>query len=246
MLKIITAKAKQEIEDLDEVTPLKYKEVFNSIAIELGHDIEDICHDKLSNQCDVLEDNIDTAVEAIEHNDKETLNKVKENISLIKVELEEIRDLIFKDELTGVFNRKYLNTELVNNGEMLKSGVLVILDLNNLKQINDKINHVAGDKAIVYLAKKLFNFTKHVIRFGGDEFILFFEDTSIVEVYKQLNEFRNKLIHKSFKWHEHKFKISFAFSAILANKNDSFKALLEEVDKAMYRDKEEIKRKFKI
>lgn len=99
-----------------------------------------------------------------------------------RVEAEEkIRTMARYDSLTGLANRAYFH-ELV--GEAMAAGdrerlcAVAILDLDDFKSVNDTLGHPVGDGLIYAVAERLTVFSAEDItisRFGGDEFILFFD-----------------------------------------------------------------------
>ncbi|MEA3290141.1 MAG: GGDEF domain-containing protein [Campylobacterota bacterium] len=124
--------------------------------------------------------------------DEKNLNKVKSNISLIKsyfieatpslvvkMLLEALKDSAFKDGLTGLYNRKFLDehlTKLVPQAlrENINIGVLM-LDMDHFKAVNDEYGHDVGDIVLKELARILDESVRDsdiVIRYGGEEFVV--------------------------------------------------------------------------
>jgi diguanylate cyclase (GGDEF)-like protein len=88
-----------------------------------------------------------------------------------------LRELADRDPLTGLFNRRRMEFEFVEERDRRRrvGGVsaLIVLDLDSLKRINDTLGHAAGDDALVRLARTLGDRTRRtdtVARIGGDEF----------------------------------------------------------------------------
>jgi len=98
---------------------------------------------------------------------------------------EELIKLALYDSLTKVYNRnafELLRTDISLIG-LDQDLYLTIVDVNNLKLINDAEGHDAGDKTLCYVADKLRDVTNWVFRLGGDEFLLITETyISIIEV----------------------------------------------------------------
>ncbi|WDC83752.1 GGDEF domain-containing protein [Caloramator sp. mosi_1] len=98
-------------------------------------------------------------------------------------QLETIKLSVETDYMTGLKNAAYYNKRIKQliekyNKNNIDFG-MAILDLNKFKQINDRFGHEAGDNAIKHFAKILkseMQNTAEIIRYGGDEFILLFED----------------------------------------------------------------------
>jgi len=101
-------------------------------------------------------------------------NKTKEHEAI-----QDIKYLASHDPLTNLLNRRGLN-EYVNDFMNTEKhtylySLLVYLDLNKFKQINDSLGHKAGDKLLISIAERLKIFVKTsclLSRFGGDEFII--------------------------------------------------------------------------
>lgn len=99
--------------------------------------------------------------------------------------MRELYGLATRDELTGVFNRRYFFAE----GErLLGAGVavnLVLFDLDGFKQVNDTFGHPAGDRILRDVGALFLSRTRHedvVARYGGDEFVMLVADESIAAV----------------------------------------------------------------
>lgn len=99
--------------------------------------------------------------------------------------LTELRSLANQDPLTGLFNRRFLNEELERILARKQTPTAAILfDLNDFKLINDTYGHLAGDLVLRDVAALLMRETRAqdvLARFGGDEFVLILEDTSLEE-----------------------------------------------------------------
>ena len=105
---------------------------------------------------------------------------VLENISERKDLEEEVKRLSITDELTGVNNRRFFNQNLpdeIKTAERWRSALsLIMIDIDDFKQYNDKYLHLEGDEVLKETAQVI----EHVIRkdmdwasrFGGDEFVI--------------------------------------------------------------------------
>lgn len=97
-------------------------------------------------------------------------------------------DMAFKDDLTGLFNRRLLihlfrdfwNELAVQNGRLS----LLILDLDGFKAVNDRHGHLAGDAVLRDMAdllRKSFRNSDIVVRYGGDEFVVLLPEAAASE-----------------------------------------------------------------
>lgn len=96
---------------------------------------------------------------------------------------EEIKQLAFYDSLTGLPNRRLLMDRLerafVQSWRTGKRSVVLFLDLDHFKNLNDTLGHDVGDALLVQVAERLTSAVREsdtVSRFGGDEFVLILEN----------------------------------------------------------------------
>lgn len=126
------------------------------------------------------------------------LRKVEKNLGAVYVisditESEEIKNKLKKiattDFLTELNNRRFFMDTLSKNNS---DGVLVILDIDHFKNINDTYGHFVGDEVLIKFSKLLKElFKDHLVsRYGGEEFAIFIENIIIEEVYELINNFR--------------------------------------------------------
>ncbi len=104
---------------------------------------------------------------------------------LMKNVVVEINDLIMKDELTGLYNRRYVDERLP--ADVVKASMsdtplsLAFLDVDDLKGVNDTYGHTAGDQVITKVASVLMGCirskTDWAARYGGDEFLICLNNT---------------------------------------------------------------------
>ncbi len=97
----------------------------------------------------------------------------------LEVNAEELRKPSDTDELTGLFNRRgfmlFADREMKSAARYLRPLVMVFVDLNGMKIINDTLGHDVGDRALVdtaALLRRVFRNADIVGRLGGDEFVV--------------------------------------------------------------------------
>lgn len=171
------------------------------------------------------------------------INKViyaVENVVEEKRREEKLIQISNTDELTGLYNRRaYENTiKKYYEGNLEEDFVIFSIDINELKQTNDKLGHDAGDNLIQGASTcllKVFGTIGKIYRVGGDEFAVLLHQSEGIFNLKQ------KLIDEAKNWHGVLVK-SIEFSIGYACKSDypssSFKELEHKADQMMYHDKE--------
>ena len=108
--------------------------------------------------------------------------------------LEELLDLAYKDELTGLYNRRYLNDELarrLTSAAAESTYAFLLIDIDFFKNINDTYGHAAGDKALRQVARMLEAQCEDddvPIRFAGDEFVLLLAETDSARAQQRAEE----------------------------------------------------------
>ncbi|AEN67184.1 diguanylate cyclase (plasmid) [Enterobacter soli] len=162
----------------------------------------------------------------------------------------EISEQLLIDELTGVYNRRYLLNKLNNKINPKKGNFLslAVIDVDNFKEVNDVYGHLAGDKIIKLLAILIkSNFGGDIFcRYGGDEFIVIHEnnDTKFVkEHFSNLNVLFDRCI-KTYNINANiGISIGISFQdADIALDVDNIKTLISRADEALYKAKKNGKR----
>lgn len=133
------------------------------------------------------------------------------------------------DPLTGLLNRTGLFRAVETGAEdLIPPRVVVVIDLDRFKDVNDREGHLAGDRALAAFARDLVAVTRAddlAIRSGGDEFILVLPRTSMSEVGPVLDRLRART---STPW---------SWGATSWAADESFDAAMARADQAMYRHK---------
>ncbi len=99
-----------------------------------------------------------------------------------------------RDPLTKLLNRRCFYLQI--NHLLKRNMVLLSMDLNNLKLLNDSQGHAAGDKALVIVSQEMLKcFSKYakIYRTGGDEFMAIFRRSNINTVQSYIQNFQDSL-----------------------------------------------------
>lgn len=133
------------------------------------------------------------------------LRRTLEEVNLEKIEIQEknviLQEKSETDALTGLSNRFRLNDyseEAFQRAMENKTSLAVeILDMDNFKGYNDLYGHQRGDECIQLVAsaiKSMEEFGAHCFRYGGDEFMLIYEDVTQEEIMEYAAELRKRVI----------------------------------------------------
>lgn len=172
--------------------------------------------------------------------------------SLFSKEMSTIRTKAKLDPLTKLLNREGFE-EIVRLSleDRPGQGVLMIIDMDNFKLINDQLGHPVGDQVLQDFAKILenyFNRNKDIVsRLAGDEFAVFVgRDITTAETESMLNKFMS-VIHQNFDFKFPQQKLSASIGAgTAANCESSYESLYQNADKALYEAKWNGKDRFQI
>ncbi|RJQ48103.1 MAG: diguanylate cyclase [Nitrospiraceae bacterium] len=161
--------------------------------------------------------------------------------SLLYKQAEELKQLSITDPLTGIYNRRYLNhrlsEEITRYNRYKHSFSFMMLDLDKFKEYNDTFGHISGDKLIKALATIMEKSLRNVdiaARFGGDEFVAIFPQTTKEDAIHITNRLKEK-IDKAFQ--QEGFEMQLTISMGLTTFPDdatSVGELLEKTDQALY------------
>ncbi|MHC1781698.1 MAG: histidine kinase N-terminal 7TM domain-containing protein [Anaerolineaceae bacterium] len=179
-----------------------------------------------------------------------TINDITERVSLHR----QVEELSITDELTEALNRRALN--LYGEREILAANrygrdlSIVMLDIDNFKEINDRFGHQFGDevlRAVVKSMKKKVRVNDLVFRYGGDEFILFLIETDKDEAFKTAVRIREELAHLSQEFEESLSSgvlVSMGITGL--GPDDNLETMLHRADRALYRAKADGKNKIVV
>ena len=151
-------------------------------------------------------------------------------------ELSGYADELYKDALTGVFNRRYYEDKVRN---LESSAGVAMVDLDDFKLYNDTYGHDAGDKAlkvVVEVIRRHVRKTDKVVRFGGDEFLLLIPDINVDNFTKKLKEIQEE-VHTARVPGYSQLKLSVSIGGVLSTGEKLGEAVLR-ADKFMYRAKQ--------
>jgi diguanylate cyclase (GGDEF)-like protein len=243
----ITAEVKRSIEPMKVVFPVDYGRIYCRIAEEYGIELdpselltEEMLDRKIVRYIISLTRCTDEAIAAIEKEDKEALVRILAEMKKLRAEMRGLEKIIYEDNLTKSFNRKWFDDNIMNIDSLSVrgSGTIVMIDLDNFKAINDTHGHIVGDKVLIHVAKKLKESGGRVVRYGGDEFLLIF-DVHIPpeEIREQMQAILDYYKHIRFERATKAFKVDFSYGMATFTDTSNLESVIENADREMYRHK---------
>jgi two-component system cell cycle response regulator len=119
---------------------------------------------------------------------------------------ERFREMAYRDALTGLYNRRYLNEKLptiLGSARMDRRPVsLAIVDLDHFKRINDTLSHSTGDEVLKQVSELIAEAATEdgsiAARLGGEEFLLILPGVDADEAHRRCEHLRRRL--QSYAW----------------------------------------------
>ena len=150
-------------------------------------------------------------------------------------------EIIFKDCLTGLYNRMYLefiHKRACNKKDCWVSGIMI--DLNGFKQINDNYGHAEGDLALCIVAdllRKSFSEYGVVTRYAGDEFVIMLNTTDDQLIQKIIKSAKKNFVTENEK-NDKPYQLSASMGYAITNlSNETIDDFMNRIDEQMYQDK---------
>ncbi|GAB4519637.1 MAG: diguanylate cyclase [Amphiplicatus sp.] len=172
------------------------------------------------------------------------IQALKRELENAKARIEELEQLADSDPLLGVLNRRGLLRELRRALAMAARhatpSALVFADLNDLKQINDKMGHAAGDAALAHMAQIIaanIRQTDAFGRIGGDEFAIVLTQTDEAAARVKADALDALISREPVAWHDAPFRVKASFGVVALDSRISAEEALQLADRAMYQAK---------
>ena len=174
------------------------------------------------------------------------LQEAQGRIQALEARLEQMSELAREDPLTRSLNRRGMLEALgreMHRAERYRLPLCIaLLDIDNFKQLNDKLGHQAGDSALVHLVTVIKTTLRQmdvIARFGGEEFLLLLPGSGLEDAIQAVTRIQRELTRSIF-MHEHqRVLVTFSAGAALVGAGERQETLIRRVDAALYRAKRE-------
>lgn len=159
----------------------------------------------------------------------------------------ELEALATTDELTSLTNRRGFydmfakELDRTNRG-ISAGGLLIMIDLDNFKMINDTYGHAAGDEALKLVAKTLQEHIRTMdvaSRLGGDEFVLLFANAGTTKALGRAQNLAMKLNSLTLRYQGHDIPVRASIGVHDYGQGDSVDEVFAKADATMYKAKED-------
>lgn len=149
------------------------------------------------------------------------------------------------DPVTNLINRRIMMNKIEAEKEKVDKGgkpfSVIMVDIDNFKQINDEYGHDGGDFVLVSLAEKIsisLRKTDLVSRWGGDEFLLLLPETDLLNSQAVAEKVRERIVRSPFIYRELDIPVTVTFGVGLCDVNVGVGSCIRKADQALYRGKQ--------
>lgn len=171
--------------------------------------------------------------------------ELKKKNTLIKEQSEKLKLMACRDFLTGLANRRdFLDKAQKEESRFNRSGKpfsILLLDIDNFKNINDTYGHACGDRVIVNIARSLENTLRKqdiVARWGGEEFICLLPETDIENGSEVAEKIRSTVAGSKNEYAGDVVCVTATLGIAPFNGSAPLEECIKRADVALYRGKE--------
>lgn len=226
------------------------EDTFRDMLLQLNEDLseaQDLFDTDLSdyNYSDTLLDNAKEMLMMMNLQTLQQADKLQETAEVLESRTRELEERTRRDGLTGLYNRAFLDQKLGHEFSMASERdwpmIVMFVDLDHFKRVNDTYGHQAGDQVLMRAARALADGTRDddiVARYGGEEFVIVTpgrgEETARIIADRLVTSFRG-MRHPVIDGKE--INVTVSIGVAIMGEGDTFRSvdeLVEAADKALY------------
>ena len=172
------------------------------------------------------------------------IGRLRRKLSESMLELESSQALAIRDDLTGVYNRRYLMGALHKEKNRTDRGgvpfSVCVIDIDHFKRVNDSKGHLVGDQVLKTISAAMqrdVRTTDFFGRFGGEEFLLVLSETSLEGACAYAERVRKEI--ELLQWHEHHITtaITVSIGVTQYHPREEIATTIARADRALYQAK---------
>ena len=209
---------------------------------------------EISKNIDAIRGGVDDFVERINERHEATeernlrlteqISQMEQETQELQVMLNENREKLMYDALTGVYSRmaydERIIQELARWSRYQAPFSYAILDIDHFKRINDSFGHNAGDKALKIVAQMMQRYVRqsdYVFRIGGEEFVLLLSNTDAAGAASMVDKMREGIASSSFHFKGEPVNVTLSAGITETRGGDTAESIYERADEALYKAK---------
>ncbi|HIR12336.1 MAG TPA: diguanylate cyclase [Candidatus Choladousia intestinavium] len=149
---------------------------------------------------------------------------------------ESLKREVMEDSLTGILNRKGAISHIEKHLASSQAGAMLLMDIDNFKQLNDTYGHQAGDQVLILLARIMQKYSRKgdvAARIGGDEFILFLPGFAQEELLKKRADDICRAFQIAGASYD-KVALSVSIGIAISHEGSNFDQLFKQADDLLY------------
>lgn len=169
------------------------------------------------------------------------LEKAQSKIHSLTAELHNAVESLTTDPLTKVGNRKGFTDDLeilTASGQNKRlSMILMMIDVDDFKYLNEEYGHMAGDKVLYFIAqaiKSMIRTSDKLYRYGGEEFMLIMNRVDESQAMVLADKIRASIEQTNLLYSGKTIKVTISIGLTLHQQGDSYDAMMGRVEKALY------------
>lgn len=222
---------------------------YNHSIMEQGRRLEELTHlediRRLKQSLLQEVEQLRRAVQEKETRDGAKIQSLAKQVAVLNTELQQVRTESERDGLTGVYNRRsfdrYLSDLMIKSAAVEKSFTLLMIDIDNFKQLNDSFGHPAGDSVLSAVARKcrqLIRIQDFLARYGGEEFAIVLPGAGLRDAVKKGRQICEAIASRRYLLEgsgcQEQIVLSVSIGVSVSAAGDTPSALVGRADKALY------------
>jgi diguanylate cyclase len=203
---------------------------------------------RIKNELEREVDSMRSMVRKKETQDQKALEALSSQVDILKQELDKARHSAKTDGLTGVCNRKaldeYLRSLVERNSVTRSPFSLLMMDLDNFKQLNDVYGHTVGDRMLLAFAEKCRSAVRSddfLARYGGEEFTLILPGASLRNATKKAKHLCKTIAAARYAADDAPkadvISVTVSIGVSTYRNGDTVKSVVERADQCLYKAK---------